>query len=383
MTILLLSFFVVIFYSTVNVFFYELVILGAGNIGALIATSLASIPVSPPAVTLVLRNLSRVHNYESHNSTLVLTRPTTVLECSIPAVAQLPLTRPGGPPDAIQNLIVTTKAGATISAVGSVMPSISRNTNILLLQNGAGGYEALCKTYWPDASTRPNILVGVTTHGVKPDGDWRFRHAGIGDIKISAVPDRVREHGDLTGAEELVQCLQHADQLNVQVVDYAPDFLIKQYEKLVVNAVLNPLTAIYECFNGELAALSSISIFTRYITSEASRVLLEHVRRKFPDVYEKYTTELGFGLSVDRLSSSVSAVMLKTAQNKSSMFQDTSMLRETEIDFINGYIVDLGKEYNIPTPYNRMMVEMVRSRLSLNIDRDKRTLPVIDASIAI
>ena len=47
------------------------------------------------------------------------------------------------------------------------------------------------------------------------------------------------------------------------------------------------------------------------------------------------------------------------------MVQDIEALRDTEIDNINGYIVSLAKQYDIPTPYNQMFISLVKSKLSL------------------
>lgn len=53
---------------------------------------------------------------------------------------------------------------------------------------------------------------------------------------------------------------------------------------------------------------------------------------------------------------------------KPSMLQDFERGRATEIDFINGYVADLGRRLGIPTPVNATIVEMVhaieRGRLS-------------------
>ncbi|MFH1150192.1 MAG: 2-dehydropantoate 2-reductase [Actinomycetota bacterium] len=45
---------------------------------------------------------------------------------------------------------------------------------------------------------------------------------------------------------------------------------------------------------------------------------------------------------------------------KSSMLQDIERGRRTEIDYLNGFIVDKGAEVGVPTPVNRAIVEMVR-----------------------
>jgi 2-dehydropantoate 2-reductase len=43
------------------------------------------------------------------------------------------------------------------------------------------------------------------------------------------------------------------------------------------------------------------------------------------------------------------------------MLQDVEARRRTEIDVINGAIVEAGRRHAIPTPYNDTMVWLVRS----------------------
>jgi 2-dehydropantoate 2-reductase len=46
---------------------------------------------------------------------------------------------------------------------------------------------------------------------------------------------------------------------------------------------------------------------------------------------------------------------------KPSMLQDFERGRITEIDFINGYVVNLGRQFGVPTPANTAVVEAVRT----------------------
>jgi 2-dehydropantoate 2-reductase len=57
----------------------------------------------------------------------------------------------------------------------------------------------------------------------------------------------------------------------------------------------------------------------------------------------------------------VEAVCEATAGNVSSMLQDVSRKKRTEIDFINGVIVRLGQELGIATPVNALLVDLVKT----------------------
>lgn len=53
-------------------------------------------------------------------------------------------------------------------------------------------------------------------------------------------------------------------------------------------------------------------------------------------------------------------VVSKTANNSSSMRQDIKLNRPTEIDFINGFIVEQAKKLNIATPENEVLLAQVK-----------------------
>ena len=49
-----------------------------------------------------------------------------------------------------------------------------------------------------------------------------------------------------------------------------------------------------------------------------------------------------------------------TSENRSSMCVDLLNKRRTEIDFINGAVIRLGRTYGIPTPVNKALVAVVK-----------------------
>jgi 2-dehydropantoate 2-reductase len=48
-------------------------------------------------------------------------------------------------------------------------------------------------------------------------------------------------------------------------------------------------------------------------------------------------------------------------QGRASLWQDLYHRRgEVEADYFNGEIVRLGQQHNVPTPYNRLLVELIK-----------------------
>ena len=48
-----------------------------------------------------------------------------------------------------------------------------------------------------------------------------------------------------------------------------------------------------------------------------------------------------------------------TPNGKTSMLQDVEAGRKTEVEIFSGTVIQLGEKYNIPTPYNKIMKQML------------------------
>jgi 2-dehydropantoate 2-reductase len=119
--------------------------------------------------------------------------------------------------------------------------------------------------------------------------------------------------------------------------------LTRLWAKLFINVGINALTAILGCKNGELLSLPGIDRRMEAAIDEAIRIA---VRENVPIIDEPH--------QATRL------VCRKTAQNISSMLQDVTKKRRTEIDAINGALVVLGKKLGIDTPENSLLVRQIK-----------------------
>ena len=70
----------------------------------------------------------------------------------------------------------------------------------------------------------------------------------------------------------------------------------------------------------------------------------------------------GFAGVAAALPDTVAGVIAATAANRSSMLQDMEAGRPTEIDYINGYLLQVADRHGIEAPRNRELVEDVRRR---------------------
>ena len=122
-----------------------------------------------------------------------------------------------------------------------------------------------------------------------------------------------------------------------------PDIAAARLAKLLVNAAINPLTALFRVRNGELLA-------------PPLRLWLDAlVREAWPVLHAE-------GLRLDETTAfaHVHAIAHATAANRASMLQDVEAGRRTEIDAITGALLALAARHALPVPTHAAVQQMVR-----------------------
>lgn len=220
--------------------------------------------------------------------------------------------------------LVLVKAWQTEHAAQQLFESLAVDGIALTLQNGLGNREKLVAALGAE-----RVAFGVSTNGATLLGPGEVRAGGDGTIALG-------NHARISGIEDLLT----AAGFNNEIVD---DTESLAWSKLVVNAAINPLTALLDIPNGEL--------LTRPIARELSAVLA----REVAEVAHKKGVILSFADPV----AAAEDVAQRTAANISSMLQDVRREAQTEIDAICGAVVEAGRAVGVPTPANEMMWKLV------------------------
>jgi 2-dehydropantoate 2-reductase len=171
----------------------------------------------------------------------------------------------------------------------------------------------------------------VTTAGATLLEPGRVRSGGEGVITVG-------EHDRLA---PLLQALAQAGFAVEQDPD--PDALL--WGKLVVNAAINPLTALLNVPNGELLRRPTARLLMASLAREAAAVAAaQGLRLRYLDPVAE-----------------AEHIAERTASNRSSMLQDISRGRRTEIDAICGAIARAGEQADQPAPLNQAMYLLVKA----------------------
>lgn len=228
-------------------------------------------------------------------------------------------------------LLVTTKAGDTLTALERVLHYLDESVPVVLFQNGLGCQQAIADL-WPG---RP-ILAASTTEGANRPETGVLVHAGQGQTWIGGLSDK--------GQRCAVQTVERLSTSGL-VVHAEADIHQRLWDKLVVNAGINAFTAILDCPNGEILA---------------HPFFLEHVAALGEEISRVMAIETSRPLSAADIKTRIYSVATSTAKNTSSMRSDRQRGRRTEIDVINGYIADRGQAAGIATPVNQMLTRQVK-----------------------
>lgn len=232
--------------------------------------------------------------------------------------------------------MVLVKSWQTERAAKQLKLALAEDGHVLTLQNGLGNLETLTAIL-RQAQDKPEparVSLGITTTGATLLGPGLVKAGGEGIISI----ERNQALGPLEDALRLAN-------FNLQIVDDAQSLM---WGKLVINAAINPLTALLRVPNGEL------------LSHPKARKMMGALAREAAEVAEAEHVHLPFNNPVV----AVEDVARKTAMNHSSMFQDVSRGAPTEIDAICGAVMKRGAKHGIKTPYNKACWTMVHATAS-------------------
>lgn len=228
-------------------------------------------------------------------------------------------------------VLVFVKCYQTESAVLNALPMIGPQTVVLSLQNGWGNGPRIAGFVGQE-----KLLLGVCYHSATVLGPGHVLHGGKGMTFI----------GELDG--QITERLNHvADTFNKAGIEIiATATVLKEiWSKLAMNVCTLPTSAALRLFAPQL------------MQTEDMQRLMRELLREVVAVARAQDIPLDF----DERWEAISVLLKRLAPTtKASMMQDVEKSRRTEIDVINGAIVEAGRRLNIPTPYNNAMVWLVK-----------------------
>ena len=228
-------------------------------------------------------------------------------------------------------LIVFVKNYATEKALSENRNLIGENTVLLSLQNGMG-HERIAESFLP----KERILIGITNDNSISEGPGKVIHSGKGPMSI----------GSLIGNRKLAEKMIAVFTESGFDCSYSDSVRHLMWSKLLVNLTANATTAILGCRSGYIAESANLNAVCKALMDEAIAVAKADGEEFDEVTMLEHLTKMSAAYS----------------QGRTSMCQDISKNRKTEIDFINGAVARLGRQYGIPTPTNDAIINLVHAK---------------------
>lgn len=175
------------------------------------------------------------------------------------------------------------------------------------------------------------MIIGSTTHGVVKNNKYSIIHTGLGKTIC----------GQMNGqSNQLLESFSRGwDDLGYKTL-CKKDIFRQMQIKIAINACINSLAATLNCRNGLL-------------DNEYSRTIINGLCREISIVFD---------IPLEELEGNVMDVIQKTRDNLNSMDVDLKNKNKTEVDYITGYILELGRNRGIDLKINETMFNLVKAK---------------------
>ena len=291
----------------------NILVLGAGAIGSLYAAKLAD----AHRVTVVARP-EHVEAINRDGLRLVGRESSTHRVTAVTAVERVP-------PEAL--ILLTTKVNDNRRMAAAIRGKTGGGAIVLCIQNGLGG-EDIVRDALGGEGDQPLVLRAITQFGAI------FQEPGVIDYKVAGY----------TLIEPSPRSRMVAELLTESGLDgrVSDDIRIEIWRKLIFNCVINPITSL---LGSEVGAIADPR--------------LDPIKRRVIDECLAVASREGVTFDVDFVAELTR--VFGPSRNIASMRQDLARGRETEVDFMNGAVVELGKRHGIECPVNASLVALIKA----------------------
>jgi 2-dehydropantoate 2-reductase len=135
----------------------------------------------------------------------------------------------------------------------------------------------------------------------------------------------------------------------------------ERWSKLTVNCMANPIAGLSGLGSSEVRSVPGPARIAIQLAAEAisvGRGCGVEVEPIYGIDTQRFV-DAAAGRGTDRLLADMAASAKGLAGGRPSMLQDVMRGRRTEIDYLNGYVVDQGRRVGVKTPFNDMIVHLI------------------------
>jgi len=295
----------------------NIIVMGAGAIGSLFGGLLSK----NNNVTLIGRK-PHIETIKKNGLTI---KGKTKINKKIPAETTV-----GKIKDSPDLILLTVKSYDTEKAVKQVKKIMDKQTILLSLQNGLGNIETISRTI-----NKNKVFAGVTTHGATFQKPGVIKHTGKGYTKIGPIKEKNQKK-----AKEIVKLFNNAG-IKTEI---SQNIIRQIWIKTIINSSINPLTTFFQCKNGYI------------LKNPILELIMEKICKESTTVVNKEGIKIANELTLEETRQ----VIKDTADNYSSMLQSVQQGKKSEINSINGKIVEIGKKFDVDVTLNDVLFRLIK-----------------------
>ena len=245
-------------------------------------------------------------------------------------------------------VLLATKATDCLEAAKDLLPVLSPNSIVVSLQNG------ICEDALAGVVGRERMVGCVVGWGATMHGPAQIEVTSPGEFVIGNIDHRPDQRLPLV--QEMLSA--------VVPTRISNNIMGELYSKLIINSCINSLGVITGMNLGKLLAQRKIrKVFTALMqeamaVAAAMGIKVEPAGGGKLDYY-RFLDGSSFASNLKR-NLLIRIIGFKYRRIRSSSLQSLERGRRTEIDYLNGYICDRGREHSVPTPINDAVVSMIR-----------------------
>ncbi len=227
-------------------------------------------------------------------------------------------------------VVLFVKSTQNMAALSENEKLFTPNTIVMSLQNGFGNEREISRFVDPE-----NIIIGNTLINCVTESVGITKKSGEGLTVI----------GSLVGNKKTALTARLCLEQSGIITDVSDDIKRVVWKKIFVNATLNPLTAMFGCKIKVVYENKNIWKLAEKIVEEAITVARKD----------------GCEFSHNEVLEDLHKTCVNVGKGYTSMYQDVENKRFTEIEKINGQIVNLAYKYNVQAPYNEFVLNSIKA----------------------
>lgn len=233
-------------------------------------------------------------------------------------------------------VILTVKAFDTEKAISQIKKFIQPKTFLLIAQNGYGNYEKAVQVLPKNQVILSRIIFGA-----------RIIEPGLAEVTVFGDDVVIGQPENTISKKILENIAEIFNQAGIptKVSDEVYTIL---WEKIIYNSALNPLGALLVRTYGELAE------------NYETRFLMDKIIDEIFETLNAHEIKLRWETSEDYKKHFYQNLIPPTAGHYPSMYYDLKNGKPTEIDALNGAIVDLAEQKGLKTPVNKFVTLMIK-----------------------